>query len=356
MNTLDRYLIRHVLIASLAALVVLATVSAVFTFFAQLHNVGTFHYTIRTALVYSASVLPQWAFNAFPIAVLLGALFGIGGLASHHEIVAMRAAGLSFSRLAAGLALGSLPLLVLAALLGQYLAPPLKVYAETDRALALYNQVSLFGPNGIWLRSEHRIVNIMRVGHHHVIEGVSVYTYGHGERLRSAGYAPRGVYQHGLWVLDAYRATRWKDGRTIRLPPVRRTVPGLLDPGLFSVLAVSPSNLSGTGLWSYIRYLHANGLNATPYETAFWHKIASVCTIPIMILLALFFAAGPLRSPRAGQRLFLGILIGGLYKAFDATFLHAGAVFGIPPVVVAFLPVMGLLALALVLLWRVGRV
>jgi len=356
MNTLDRYVLRRVVLASLASLVVLATVSAVFTFFAQLHNVGTAHYTIRTALVYSASVLPQWAFDAFPIAVLLGALFAIGSLAGNHEIVAMRAAGCSLARLAAGLVVGSLLLVAVAALVGEYLAPPLKVYAETRRSLALYNEVSLLGPNGVWFRDKKRIVNVVRVDHRHVILGVSVYTYGRGDRLRSVGFAPRGVYRHGLWTLDAYRATRWVDGRIETVPPARRAVPGLLDPSLFSVLAVSPSNLSETGLWAYIRYLHANGLSAVPYETAFWHKIATVSTIPIMVLLALFFAAGPVRSPRAGQRLFLGVLIGGLYKMFDATFLHAGAVFGIPPGLVAFLPVILLGLLALVLLWRVGRV
>ncbi len=356
MNTLDRYLLRRVVLASLASLLVLATVSAVFTFFAQLHNVGTFHYTIHTALVYSLSVLPQWAFDAFPIAVLLGALFAIGGLASNHEIVAMRAAGLSLARLAGGVVLGSLLLVVMAAALGEYVAPPLKVYAETRRSLALYNEVSLLGPNGVWLRDKRHIVNIVRIDHRHVILGVSVYTYGRGQRLRSVGYAPRGAYRRGLWTLDAYRATRWDDGRIVRTLPERRVVHGLLDPDLFSVLAVNPSNLSETGLWAYIRYLHANDLSAVPYETAFWHKIASVCTIPVMVLLALFFAAGPVRSPRAGQRLFLGVMIGGLYKMFDATFLHAGSVFGIPPAVVAFLPVVVLGGFAFVLLWRVGRV
>ncbi len=355
MNTLDRYVLKRVILASLATLFVLATISAVFTFFAQLHNVGTYHYTIRTALVYSLSVLPQWAFDAFPVAVLLGALIAVGGLASRHEIVAMRAAGLSLVRLAAGLVVGSLLLVVLAALIGEYVAPPLKVYAESRRSLALYNEVSLLGPNGVWLRNKRRIVNIVRIDRRHVVLGVSVYTYGRGQRLRSVGYAPRGQYRHGLWILEGYRSTRWVGDRLVTSPPSRRVIPGLLNPRLFSVLAVSPSNLSETGLWAYVRYLHANGLSAVAYETAFWHKIATVCAIPVMVLLAFFFAVGPVRSPRASQRLFVGVLIGGLYKLFDATFLHAGAVFGIPPAVVAFLPVLLLLAFALLLLRRANR-
>lgn len=354
--TLALYLFKRVLYSVLAALVILTTVSAVFTFFAQLHNVGTAHYTIQTAIVYSASVIPQWAFDAFPVATLLGTLLGIGNLASHHEIVAMRAAGLSLARLATIVALGSLVLMILAGIIGEYVAPPLKVYAETTRALALYDQVSLLGPNGVWLRDHQRIVNIARIDHHHEILGVNVYTYGHGDTLRSVGFAPRAYYRHGLWTLVGYRVTRWEGTRIIVVPPQTRHVRGLLDPRLFSVLAVSPSNLSETGLLSYIHYLHVNGLTASLYETAFWHKIAVDCTILVMALLALFFAIGPVRSPNVGQRLFLGILIGGLYKMFDATFLHAGAVFGIPPILVAFFPLIVLSIVTILLLRRVGKI
>ena len=49
--------------------------------------------------LYVLLLLPRFSYELFPVAVLLGSLIGLGGLASHSELIAMRAAGVSLSRI-----------------------------------------------------------------------------------------------------------------------------------------------------------------------------------------------------------------------------------------------------------------
>jgi lipopolysaccharide export system permease protein len=66
-------------------------------------------------------------------------------------------------------------------------------------------------------------------------------------------------------------------------------------------------------LYSYVRYLRAQGLDTYKYELAFWSRIASQVSVLLMAALALPFVFGPLRSAGAGQRLMIGVMLGVVY-------------------------------------------
>ena len=63
-------------------------------------------------------------------------LLGLGALASGSEIIVMRSSGLSVGRLARMVALSGFVLLVLTALLGEFIGPPLDFYARDMRMAA----------------------------------------------------------------------------------------------------------------------------------------------------------------------------------------------------------------------------
>jgi lipopolysaccharide export system permease protein len=64
-----------------------------------------------------------------------------------------------------------------------------------------------------------------------------------------------------------------------------------------------------------------------------------------MVLLGLPFVFGPLRTGGNGIRLVVGVLIGVLYYLSNGALADASAVYDVPPVVTAWIPV-GILALA----------
>ncbi|EQD66838.1 putative permease YjgP/YjgQ, partial [mine drainage metagenome] len=112
MKTLDRYLAKTVIMGTLAAIAVLMVLSGFMTFVSQLHNVGTGHYTIATAVIYTASTLPEWASDIFPAATLIGTLMALGTLAQSNELMVLRATGVSIARLARSLLFGGIVLLI----------------------------------------------------------------------------------------------------------------------------------------------------------------------------------------------------------------------------------------------------
>ncbi|MEX0709121.1 MAG: LptF/LptG family permease, partial [Woeseia sp.] len=94
MDILSKYLMRTILLSTLMVLIVLLALAGLFEFIGQLDNIeGSFG--IPQALQYAAFRLPQLTFEMLPIAALIGALMGLGSLASNSELVVMRTAGLS---------------------------------------------------------------------------------------------------------------------------------------------------------------------------------------------------------------------------------------------------------------------
>jgi len=98
MGLLNGYLMRTIIASTALVLLVLLALGALFEFIGQLEDVKG-NYGIQQALIYTLLRLPQLSFAMLPIAVLIGALLGLGGLANNSELVVMRTAGLSIVRL-----------------------------------------------------------------------------------------------------------------------------------------------------------------------------------------------------------------------------------------------------------------
>jgi len=109
------------------------------------------------------------------------------------------------------------------------------------------------------------------------------------------------------------------------------------------MVVVKPTMLPALGLYRYIRFMHENGQDATPYEVAFWGKIAMPAVTLVMVFLSIPFVFGMLRSVGIGQRIFAGTLIGITLLLVNKVFGHLAVVYGLDPFLAATLP--GALAL-----------
>ena len=72
----------------------------------------------------------------------------------------------------------------------------------------------------------------------------------------------------------------------------------------------------------------------------------------LVVILALPFALGPMRSSGQGARTVIGILIGAGFMLLSQTLESGGQLIGVPPWLVGWSPTFGLAALTGVLLWR----
>ena len=126
-----------------------------------------------------------------------------------------------------------------------------------------------------------------------------------------------------------------------------------LSPSVLSVLIVKPENLSITGLYTYSEYLDDQDLNAAEYRMAFWKKVLQPLSTGVLVLVAISFVFGPLRSVTMGFRVFSGVVVGLLFKYAQDLLGPSSLVFGFNPIYATIIPIGVCLCVGLWLLRRV---
>jgi lipopolysaccharide export system permease protein len=169
-----------------------------------------------------------------------------------------------------------------------------------------------------------------------------------------ASFARRAIYQGDHWLLEDVTSTTIEEDRTVRNQSARLRWETGLSPGVLSVLIVKPENLSMTGLFTYASYLGEQGLNAAPYWLAFWKKALMPVGTAVMVLVAISFVFGPLRSVTMGFRVFTGLLVGLLFKYMQDLLGPMSMVYGFNPMIAVLAPIIVNGIVGAVLMRRAG--
>jgi lipopolysaccharide export system permease protein len=98
-----------------------------------------------------------------------------------------------------------------------------------------------------------------------------------------------------------------------------------LTPDKLGVVALDPDALSISGLHNYVKYLKSSGQDAGRYQLNMWSKIFQPMSVAVMMLMALSFIFGPLRSVPMGVRVVTGISFGFVFYVLDQIFRPADA-------------------------------
>lgn len=354
MKIIDRYLAHAVIVGALATMAVLLPLIAFFLVADEMDAVKEQGYRLTDALTYVSLSLPRFAYQLFPIATLIGALMGLGALASRSELVAMRAAGVSIGRIVGAAMLGGLVLAVLAVAVGEGLAPIAEREGVRLRAEAMSGQVTMATPYGFWARDRDTFVNIREILPGADLRDVSIYQLDDERRLTVATHAARARFVDGAWILEDVARSRIFDDRVEAEHLPREDWTSRINPGLLEVVVVQPQMLPIWGLHRYIRYMQANDQDARSYEVAFWAKVVQPFLILAMIFVAIPLLLGSSRTSGTGTRIFVGILVGMVFYLISRTFSYLALLYGLSPVVAAFTPPLLFLAAALWVLRRVG--
>ncbi|NHA14792.1 LPS export ABC transporter permease LptG [Thioalkalivibrio sp. XN279] len=353
MNILDRYMALAAGRATLLVLVVLLALIGFIGLTGELQDVGKGTFQAVDAFVVVIAHLPRNAFDVFPIAALLGGMMGLGALAKHSELVALRAAGVGLRRLAYSMLLAGAVFAGAAGAVGELVMPGAERFADAYSDELKRDRDSLSGLSGSWLRDGERIFNILQLESLERLGGVYVYRFDEGGRLESVALARRAqVGADRQWTLEDVAVTRI--GATILTEQLDTLVLETgIDPGVMSVSVIDTNSMSIPMLREYIRYLEANDLQAGRYEMALWQRVANVAAVPAMLLLALPFVFGPLRSGGNSARFVVGFLVGIVYILGKGALADGAQVYGAPIWLTAWLPVAAIFLAAMFGLSRV---
>ncbi|HEX5789386.1 MAG TPA: LPS export ABC transporter permease LptG [Woeseiaceae bacterium] len=350
---LTGYLMRAILTSSGLVLGVLLALAGLFEFIAELDDVRN-DYSTPQAVLFALFRLPNLAFEMMPVAVLIGSLLGLGALAAHSEIIVMRASGLSVRRLAAMVSVTGLVLLVFAALLGEFVGPPLDFYARDMRQSARYGQEDDRVGSSTWVRDGPVYLHLERVSPEFEFGSLYIYRFKNDHTLESIARAENsGIGPDDQWRLENLRETRFENDGV-------QVVSSNLALGDFEVNAellantlAKPLSLSMRGLLTYIDYLDRNALDSRQYRTELWYRVSRTVTVLVMPILALAFVFGSLRSGGTGSRLLIGVVIGLAYYLASEMLANSGQVFNLNPLAISWLPTSALILVTVIALARI---
>lgn len=349
MNTLDRYIGKSILGSIFATLLTLVGLSAIIKFVEQFRSVGKGTYDIWQAVAFTGLTIPKDIETFFPMAALLGALMALGNLASRSELVVMQAAG--FSRFKIGMAVmkTALPLVLLTMVIGEWGIPQTEQFARDMRARALSGGSMLSMKNGVWAKDGNNFVFVRRVTDDAKLNDIYIYTFDQHRNLTELKHANQASYSEdeSKWTLRQVNHSMIRKDEITTSNRLSEKWETNLTPDKLGAVSLRPTSLSISGLYNYISFLRETGQDVSRFELTFWRKIFQPVSVGVMMLLALSFIFGSLRSVTAGARIVTGICFGFLFYVVNEIFGQMSVVYNIPAVFGALMPSL----LFIVMIW-----
>jgi lipopolysaccharide export system permease protein len=355
MGVLGRYVARTVLAYTGLVMLVLVALGALFLFIGQQDDIGVGSYTSSQALLFVALNLPSYLFQLLPVAALIGSLLGLGNLARGSELVVMRASGVTTWRMCLWLGGAGLILASLMFVVGEYVAPPLGQYARQMKVFAKFDEFSLAGSRGTWVRDGDTIISVDQQSASTRFGGIKVFQLDADRRLRSVARADSArVARDKVWKLDKYVETTFAaDGSSAAVTrDAEKEVRTSLSPEFLGLAIAEPETMGLRDLVDYIGHLQRNDLLSSQYEAALWSRIARFAAVLLVVMLALAFSTGSMRSSGQGARTVIGVLIGAGFVLLSQTLESSGQLFNLSPWLVGWIPTALLGMLTGTLLWR----
>ena len=349
----DLYIGRTIIATSSLCLVTLVGLSSIIKYVEQLRKVGRGTYDLLKALYFVLLSIPRDIEMFFPMAALLGALIALGMLAASSELTVMQAAG--FSKLDIGLSVlkTAIPLMLVVMLLGQWGAPQAQKMARELRAFSISGGSIVSVRSGVWAKDANDFIFIGRAEDEQ-LSAVNIWKFDEDKKLTTVITAKRADYMaDNQWLMSDVLVTEMSDN--VALSKTRYDQyhwKTSLAPDKLAVVTVKPEELALSGLYDYVNYLKESEQDASRYELAFWRKVFQPLSIAVMMLMALSFVFGPLRSVTMGARILSGVIAGFTFYITSEFFGPLSLVYRIPPVFGAIAPSIVFMLVAVMLLRR----
>jgi lipopolysaccharide export system permease protein len=322
-------------------------------FAGQIGDIGHDDYTLGNAIVYILLTVPRRAYQWFVFAALIGSLVGVGALAASGELTALRAAGMSRLRISLSVTGLVCVLMIGVFVLGETAAPAGEQRAQEIQLQRSGGQLRMHQGSGRWARDGDDIINA-KTALVHIVHGrpeveladVRIFGFNDANELTSFRWARLATQEGASWVLHDVRDTRVSAAGAFSTTHKQQAWQTSLDAAVLEASVVHPEYLSLHDLSRNIDYLRANRQNPGVYLNAWWARIFYPIDTLLLVLCALPFGFGALRSGGLGKRVFLGVIVAIAWYFLQRAVISTGTVFGASALVVNLIPPLLLLAIA----------
>lgn len=338
MKLLDKYIAKTVLASIALVTLMLVGLQIFILFVGQLGDMGKADYGIVQATFFVLLQVPYQVYLFFPMASLLGCLIGLGIMANHHELVVMRAAGMSIGQVTGAVLRAALIVVVIVTLIGETIVPQLTHFSVDQKMQALSDGQTLRTSKGVWLRYQNDFIAIGAILPDNVLNEIQQFRFDEGHHLRLARSIKKVEYKNGVWQAYDVAETILYDDRTQARHIDSMPWDVMLKPTILSVSSNAPDEMTLHELHQYLRAQKANHQTAYNYQLAYLQRIIQPLTTMVMMVLAIPFIFGPLRSSTMGSKLLAGATVGFGFHMINHFFGPVSQVMQWPPAIGAIAP------------------
>jgi len=305
--------------------------------------------TPHLMLEYMMMKIPFLISEFMPIIVLVGVSAYLIEISRHHEIVALRAAGLGTGTIIAPLLMIATLAAMLSFVIGEWIAPITNQRLDTIEQVNIRHQPG--SKQGVqWLRDGHRFFRLKPLADNQFALTM-IETDAHGHWLRRID-SPRASYHPPAWQMHDLKISSptVQGGMTFETRK-QLTLPSAVSPETTAL--PSPRHMDFLQLHRYIGDLEHAGLSAGAYRYALQRKFSAplACLVMIFLAAALCIGVGD-RNRNISVSLALSISLGLLFYIIGNTgHLLAGSE-RLPAAFAAWLPTLVFSGLATFLLLR----
>jgi len=347
---INRYLVRTIHLGTFTVLLALAGLGVFFIFIGELKDLGEGAYDLPQVAKFVALSIPGKLVEFMPLAVLLGSILSLGSLASNSEIIAMQASGVSLAKLITSLLQAAVILALLSFLLAEWVVPASETSARAVKNLVRGKSTALFVKEGLWIKDESSVLHIDKLLPGGIARNIEIFKLDQQGKLESIARVVRAIPIEQGWELQQVERSIIGDNGVDTASYDRLIYKGNLSPQLLEVLMIEPQQMSSGDLYAYLDFLNENKLDASAEQLIFWQKIFSPLAVIVMCLLAFPFVLGVQRQSNTGQRMLIGILLGLAFVVVDRLVTQLAVQVGVNAILVALLPSLIFLAVAIYLL------
>ncbi len=310
MKLLERYIAKTVLASIALVTLMLAGLQIFMLFVDQLDSLGKGDYGLFQAASFVFLQMPYQVYLFFPMASLLGCLIGLGVMANHHELVVMRAAGMSIGQVTAAVLKVSVFVIVLVTVVSETVMPSMVHLANNQKAEAMSQGQTLRTAKGVWMRNHNDFLRVGTILPNNVLEHVYQFHFDEAHQLKFSRKIEKIVYKHKAWRAEnVVESVIDRDQTRVRyIPEMAWDIS--LKPTILSVNGNEPDEMTLKGLYQYLHAQKKSHQTALNYQLVFWQRIVQPLTTVVMMVLAIPFIFGPLRSSTMGSKLLVGATAG----------------------------------------------
>ncbi len=341
----DRYIAAIVLRAYLLAVAALVALFSLLEFVEQLGSVGEGHYQLADAAWYTLYTMPYRLLQVTPVAMLIGCMLGLGGLARHSELMALHSLGASEYRIIKVVMRLTIPVWLVLFLLAEYCIPIAQQFAQQEHAAALSTAQSREG--SFWAAGDRQYLNVQNFERRDIPNNIDIYSFNADGTLAEYLHADHAdLRPDGRWLLADVTRQRPQGGQFQVEHLAALDWQSFLSPQQMQLLRLPPDSMPPIELYQYIRSLWQRHLQAPRYEQEFWMKVSLPLSTLAMIMVSAPFVFGPPRAQNTGFQIAIGVGIGVVFSLVQEIVGNLDLLLDLNPAVAALAPSVLLMVLA----------